>query len=69
MQYRIATNAGEPLKPLDEIASGADATSGVEAPKVTVEEGVSGYEGEDVPLPRTLVLDKRSISGSSEHTP
>ena len=37
MRNRIATNAGEPLKPLDEIASGGEMSRVMLALKVTVE--------------------------------
>ena len=38
VEYRIATNPGEPLKPLDEIASGGELTRVMLALKVAVEE-------------------------------
>ena len=41
----IATNAGEPLKPLDEIASGGEMSRVMLALKVTVEEAASGPSG------------------------
>ena len=41
----IATNAGEPLKPLHEIASGGEMSRVMLALKVTVEEAVSGGQG------------------------
>ncbi len=37
--YRIATNPGEPLKPLHEIASGGEMSRVMLALKVSVEEG------------------------------
>ena len=37
----IATNAGEPLKPLDEIASGGEMSRVLLALKVSVEEGAN----------------------------
>jgi DNA repair protein RecN (Recombination protein N) len=56
----IATNAGEPLKPLDEIASGGEMSRVMLALKVTVEEAVaSGRSGQL--LPRTLVFDEIDI--------
>jgi DNA repair protein RecN (Recombination protein N) len=61
VQYRIATNAGEPLKPLDEIASGGEMSRVMLALKVTVEEGVQGGKKKKTPLPRTLVFDEIDI--------
>jgi DNA repair protein RecN (Recombination protein N) len=57
--YRIATNAGEPLKPLDEIASGGEMSRVMLALKVTVEEAVTGKAR--TALPRTLVFDEIDI--------
>jgi DNA repair protein RecN (Recombination protein N) len=59
----IATNAGEPLKPLHEIASGGEMSRVMLALKVTVEEGASGGAGrkKKAPLPRTLVFDEIDI--------
>ena len=60
----IATNAGEMLKPLDEIASGGEMSRVMLALKVTVEEGSkspSGGRRKKVPLPRTLVFDEIDI--------
>jgi DNA repair protein RecN (Recombination protein N) len=60
--YRIATNAGEPLKPLEEIASGGEMSRVMLALKVTVEEEVSGRGGrKKTALPRTLVFDEIDI--------
>lgn len=65
VEYRIATNPGEPLKPLDEIASGGEMSRVMLALKVTVEDG--GQTGKQagkrkkVPLPRTLVFDEIDI--------
>jgi len=56
----IATNAGEPLKPLHEIASGGEMSRVMLALKVTVEEGASGKKKKTV-LPRTLVFDEIDI--------
>ncbi len=62
LAYTIATNAGEPLKPLDEIASGGEMSRVMLALKVTVEEAVSGRGGKKkVSLPRTLVFDEIDI--------
>jgi DNA repair protein RecN (Recombination protein N) len=59
----IATNAGEPLKPLHEIASGGEMSRVTLALKVTVEEAVSGGAGRKKRsvLPRTLVFDEIDI--------
>lgn len=59
----IATNAGEPLKPLAEIASGGEMSRVMLALKVTVEEGASGVTGRKrkTVLPRTLVFDEIDI--------
>ena len=60
--YRIATNAGEPLKPLDGIASGGEMSRVMLALKVTVEEAVAGKRGSGRnALPRTLVFDEIDI--------
>jgi DNA repair protein RecN (Recombination protein N) len=59
----IATNAGEPLKPLHEIASGGEMSRVMLALKVTVEEAASvgaGRKKKSV-LPRTLVFDEIDI--------
>ena len=62
VEYRIATNAGEPLKPLDEIASGGEMSRVMLALKVTVEEGApSSSKKKRTPLPRTLVFDEIDI--------
>lgn len=61
VEYRIATNAGEPLKPLDEIASGGEMSRVMLALKVTVEEGAQGSRRKKTPLPRTLVFDEIDI--------
>jgi DNA repair protein RecN (Recombination protein N) len=59
----IATNAGEPMKPLHEIASGGEMSRVMLALKVTVEEAVSGVSGRKKKsvLPRTLVFDEIDI--------
>jgi len=56
----IATNAGEPLKPLHEIASGGEMSRVMLALKVTVEESSAGRRKKTV-LPRTLVFDEIDI--------
>jgi DNA repair protein RecN (Recombination protein N) len=59
----IATNAGEPLKPLHEIASGGEMSRVMLALKVTVEESASSGAGRKKRsvLPRTLVFDEIDI--------
>ena len=58
----IATNAGEPLKPLHEIASGGEMSRVMLALKVTVEEAAIGAgRKKKSPLPRTLVFDEIDI--------
>jgi DNA repair protein RecN (Recombination protein N) len=59
----IATNAGEPLKPLHEIASGGEMSRVMLALKVTVEEAASGsaQRKKRSILPRTLVFDEIDI--------
>jgi DNA repair protein RecN (Recombination protein N) len=63
----IATNAGEPLKPLDEIASGGEMSRVLLALKVTVEESFAaagaghGKKKSALPPPRMLVFDEIDI--------
>ena len=73
VEYRIATNPGEPLKPLDEIASGGEMSRVMLALKVSVENGTgegagkpgalrsSRAESARVVSPRTLVFDEIDI--------
>jgi len=60
VQCRIATNAGEPLKPLDEIASGGEMSRVLLALKVSVEEGAARGK-KKTQVPRTLVFDEIDI--------
>jgi DNA repair protein RecN (Recombination protein N) len=60
VQYRISTNPGEPLKPLDEIASGGEMSRVMLALKVAVEESSSKTKKKN-PTPRTLVFDEIDI--------
>jgi DNA repair protein RecN (Recombination protein N) len=60
VEYRIATNAGEPLKPLHEIASGGEMSRVMLALKVAVEETSSKARKKN-PTPRTLVFDEIDI--------
>ena len=59
VDYRIATNAGEPMKPLTEIASGGEMSRVMLALKVAVEENSS--KASKNPTPRTLVFDEIDI--------
>lgn len=62
VEYRIATNAGEPLKLLDEIASGGEMSRVLLALKVSVEEGANKSQGKKkTQVPRTLVFDEIDI--------
>lgn len=58
--YRIATNPGEPLKQLDEIASGGEMSRVMLALKVSVEEGAAKPKHKSA-TPRTLVFDEIDI--------
>jgi DNA repair protein RecN (Recombination protein N) len=62
VEFRIATNTGEPLKPLTEIASGGEMSRVMLALKVSVEEGVNAAaKKRKTALPRTLVFDEIDI--------
>ena len=62
IECRIATNTGEPVKPLTEIASGGEMSRVMLALKVSVEEGVAVHaKKRGLPLPRTLVFDEIDI--------
>jgi len=60
VEYRIATNPGEPLKPLHEIASGGEMSRVMLALKVSVEESASKPK-KKFATPRTLVFDEIDI--------
>jgi DNA repair protein RecN (Recombination protein N) len=60
VEYRIATNPGEPLKALHEIASGGEMSRVMLALKVSVEEGAAKPKKKSV-TPRTLVFDEIDI--------
>jgi len=60
VEYRIATNPGEPLKPLHEIASGGEMSRVMLALKVAVEESAAKTRKKN-PTPRTLVFDEIDI--------
>jgi len=61
VEYRIATNPGEPVKPLHEIASGGEMSRVMLALKVAVEETSSKVTRKKTPTPRTLVFDEIDI--------
>jgi DNA repair protein RecN (Recombination protein N) len=65
VEYRIATNPGEPLKPLHEIASGGEMSRVMLALKVSVEEGPFNSTPAKLKkksvTPRTLVFDEIDI--------
>ena len=65
VEYRIATNPGEPLKALDEIASGGEMSRVMLALKVSVEEGQFNSTPAKLKkksvTPRTLVFDEIDI--------
>lgn len=63
VECTIATNPGEPLKPLDQIASGGEMSRVLLALKVSVEEGAarSQKSKQKTLLPRTLVFDEIDI--------
>ncbi len=62
VECRIATNPGEPLKPLTEIASGGEMSRVMLALKVSVEEGANAAaKKRKMALPRTLVFDEIDI--------
>jgi len=65
IDYLIATNPGEPMKPLEEIASGGEMSRVMLALKVTVEESFAGANRKGkkatLPTPRMLVFDEIDI--------
>jgi DNA repair protein RecN (Recombination protein N) len=61
VECRIATNPGEPLQPLDQIASGGEMSRVLLALKVSVEEGANRARARKVQTPRTLVFDEIDI--------
>jgi DNA repair protein RecN (Recombination protein N) len=58
---RIATNPGEGIKPLAEVASGGEMSRVLLALKVSVEEGANAKGRRKTPVPRTLVFDEIDI--------
>jgi DNA repair protein RecN (Recombination protein N) len=61
IECRIATNPGEPMQPLDQIASGGEMSRVLLALKVSVEEGASRSRAKKTQVPRTLVFDEIDI--------
>jgi DNA repair protein RecN (Recombination protein N) len=61
VECRIATNPGEPLQPLDQIASGGEMSRVLLALKVSVEEGANKGRPRKTQTPRTLVFDEIDI--------
>lgn len=61
VQCRIATNPGEPMQPLDQIASGGEMSRVLLALKVSVEEGAQRGRARKTQIPRTLVFDEIDI--------
>jgi DNA repair protein RecN (Recombination protein N) len=63
VEFLIATNIGEPLKPLTEIASGGEMSRVMLALKVSVEEGSTKPldKTDKAATPRTLVFDEIDI--------
>ena len=61
VECRIATNAGEPVKPLSEVASGGEMSRVLLALKVSVEEGAQSRGRRKTAVPRTLVFDEIDI--------
>lgn len=59
LEYLIATNAGEPLRPLQQIASGGELSRVMLALKVSVEAG--GAKKKTASVQRTLVFDEIDI--------
>ena len=61
VECRIATNPGEPMEALDQIASGGEMSRVLLALKVSVEQGANRSRGRKVQVPRTLVFDEIDI--------
>ena len=61
VECRIATNAGLPLQPLDQIASGGEMSRVLLALKVSVEDGAGRARTRKTQVPRTLVFDEIDI--------
>jgi DNA repair protein RecN (Recombination protein N) len=61
VECRIATNPGEPMQPLDHIASGGEMSRVLLALKVSVEDGATRSRAKKTQVPRTLVFDEIDI--------
>ncbi|HEX4039716.1 MAG TPA: DNA repair protein RecN [Acidobacteriaceae bacterium] len=61
VECRIATNPGEPLQPLDQIASGGEMSRVLLALKVSVEDGAGRAHARKIQTPRTLIFDEIDI--------
>ncbi len=61
VECRIATNPGEPMQPLDQIASGGEMSRVLLALKVSVEDGAARGRAKKAQVPRTLVFDEIDI--------
>ena len=60
ISFLIATNAGEPMKPLDEVASGGEMSRVMLALKVTVEDEVRGRHRKGA-FERSLIFDEIDV--------
>src|SRR5205823_13674194 len=56
--FLISTNPGEPMQPVERIASGGELSRGMLALKATVESGQNTKSKKNVANPRTLVFDE-----------
>jgi len=56
--YSITTNPGEPMRPLEQIASGGELSRVMLALKATVEAGAAGKKAHGPSAPRTMVFDE-----------
>ena len=61
VECRIATNPGEPMQALEQIASGGEMSRVLLALKVSVEEGANRTRTKKTQAPRTLVFDEIDI--------
>jgi DNA repair protein RecN (Recombination protein N) len=69
VEYRIATNPGEPLKPLDEIASGGEMSRVMLALKVSVEEGAAKPKKKTAARARWSSMRSTSASAAAPRKP
>ena len=63
VDYLVATNPGEPMRPLEQIASGGELSRVMLALKVSVETGVAGKKGSGAPM-RVAALPQGKFSPS-----